>query len=147
MTQQQLDELLWAEDPVKALSQAIKQNGGVYDDIIVQKVDGRYIVREGNSRTVAGQHLAARFPGDRRFGTVPAMIFDTALSDEDIAVLLADMHVTGKIRWDAYEQAKHVWTLFQSYGKTYDWLATHLRLGEFKDRRDLKAYKWTTDYL
>ena len=36
------------------------------------------------------------------------MVFDEELTEDDLAVLLADMHVTGKIRWDAYEQAKHV---------------------------------------
>ena len=36
------------------------------------------------------------------------MVFDASLTDEDLAVLLASEHVAGKIRWDAYEQAKHV---------------------------------------
>ena len=147
VTQDRLDELLWAKDQVKALSQAIKQNGGVYDEIIVQKSDGRYLVREGNSRTVATRHLAAQHAGDSRFATVPAMVFDEVLTDDDLAVLLADMHVTGKIRWDAYEQAKHVWTLHNVHGKTYDWLATHLRLSKSRITQDLKAYKWTSDYL
>lgn len=147
VTQERLDELLWNKDQVKALGQAIKQNGGVYDPIIVQKVDGRYLVREGNSRTVATRHIAAQHPDDSRFQTVPAMVFDETLTDDDIAVLLADMHVTGKIRWDAYEQAKHVATLYNVHGKTYEWLATHLRLSKSKITQYLKAYKWTTDYL
>jgi hypothetical protein len=147
VTQDRLDELLWAKDQVKGLAQAIKQNGGVYDPIIVQKIDGRFVVREGNSRTVATRHIAAQHSGDDRFETVPAMVFDETLTDDDVAVLLADMHVTGKIRWDAYEQAKHVWTLYNVHGKTYDWLATHLRLGKSKITQDLKAYGWTTDYL
>lgn len=147
VTQERLDELLWSKDQVKALGQAVKQNGGVYDPIIVQKSDGRYLVREGNSRTVATRHIAAQHPDDSRFKTVPAMIFDETLTDDDIAVLLADMHVTGKIRWDAYEQAKHVATLYNVHGKTYEWLATHLRLSKSKITQYLKAYKWTTDYL
>ena len=61
--------------------------------------------------------------------------------------MLADMHVTGKIRWDAYEQAKHVHTLYNVHGKTYDWLATHLRLSKSRITQDLKAFGWTTDYL
>jgi hypothetical protein len=147
VTQETLDELLWAKDPVKALSQSIWQNGGVYESLLVQKRDGRYVVREGNSRTVATRHLAEQHPSDSRFATVPAMVFDGELTDEDIAVLLADMHVAGKIRWDAYEQAKHVFDLYERYGKTYDWLATHLRLSKARITQDLKAYKWTTDYL
>jgi hypothetical protein len=145
--QQKLDELLWNKEPIKALAQAIQQNGGVYDPIIVQKINGKYLVKEGNSRTVATRHLSEKNPGDDRFMTVPAMIFDEALTEEDLAVLLADMHVTGKIRWDAYEQAKHVSDLYNGYGKTYDWLSTHLRLSKARISQDLKAYKWTSDYL
>lgn len=147
VTQERLDELLWAKDQVKGLAQSIKQNGGVYDPLIVQKQDGRYLVREGNSRTVATRHVADQHPDDDRFNTVPAMVFDEELADDDLAVLLADMHVTGKIRWDAYEQAKHVSTLYDVHGKTYDWLATHLRLSKSRITQDLKAYRWTTDYL
>jgi hypothetical protein len=147
VSEKDLDELLWGKDQVKALAQSIKQNGGVYDHVILQKKDGRYIVREGNSRTVASRHLAETHPGDSRFNTVPAMIFDETLSEDDLAVLLADMHVTGKIRWDAYEQAKHVWTLHNIHGKPYEWLATHLRMSKSKITQQLKAYKWTTDYL
>jgi hypothetical protein len=147
VTQEKLDELLWAKDQVKALAQSIKQNGGVYDPILVQRVEGRYVVKEGNSRTVASRHLASQFRGDDMFKTVPAMVFDETLTDDDIAVLLADMHVAGKIRWDAYEQAKHVWTLYNVNGKTYDWLATHLRLSKSRITQDLKAYQWTTAFL
>lgn len=79
--------------------------------------------------------------------TMPAMIFDVDLTEEDLAVLLADMHVAGKIRWDAYEQAKHVYDLFHVYGKTYDWLSNHLRLSKSKIVELLYAYRATTEYL
>lgn len=147
LTEEKLDEMLWEKEPVKALAQSILQNGGVLDPIIVQKRDGRHIVREGNSRTVALRHLAAKHPDDERFLRLPAMIFDVELTEEDLAVLLADLHVAGKTRWDAYEQAKHVSDLYNNFGKSYEWLATHLRLSKSKITQDLKAYKATTVYL
>jgi hypothetical protein len=147
VSEQDLDDLLWSKDQVKALAQQIKQNGGVYDPLIVQKLDGRFVVREGNSRTVATRHLAETHSGDYRFTTVPVVLFNEEATEDDVAVLLADMHVTGKIRWDAYEQAKHVWMLHNEYGKPYEWLATHLRMSKSKITQQLKAYKWTTEYL
>jgi hypothetical protein len=48
---------------------------------------------------------------------MPAKIFDEELTEEQLAVLLADMHVASKIRWDAYEQAKNVSDLLHDYGK------------------------------
>jgi hypothetical protein len=147
LAQNRLDELIWEKDAVKALAESIKQNGGVYESIIVQRSGDRFTVREGNCRTVSCRHLLEQFPNDTRFMTMPAMIFDVDLAEEDLAVLLADMHVAGKIRWDAYEQAKHVHDLFTTYGKTYDWLASHLRLSRSKIAELMLAYKATSDYL
>jgi hypothetical protein len=147
VSENDLDALIWEKDPVKALGQSILQNGGVYESIIVQRTGSKYLVREGNCRTVACRHLLDQHPNDGRFKTMPAMIFDVDLTEEDLAVLLADMHVSGKIRWDAYEQAKHVSDLFNIYGKTYEWLSNHLRLSKGKIRELLDAYQATTEYL
>jgi hypothetical protein len=143
----ELDDLIWEKDQVKYLAESIFQNGGVYEDIIVQRQDEKYLVREGNCRKVACSHLLDRYPGDARFATIPARVFDGDLSEEDLAVLLADMHVASKIKWDAYEQAKHVHDLLQIYGKTYDWLSNHLRLSKSKVRELVSAYKATRNFL
>ena len=147
LSQTELVELLWTKDTVKALANAIFQNGGVYEPLILHRDGDRLIAREGNCRTVACRHLCEQYPDDTRFAIVPAMVFAGSLSDEDLAVLLASMHVAGKIRWDAYEQAKHVSDLVQKYSKTYDWLSNHLRLGKSKIVELLTAYKATTEYL
>jgi hypothetical protein len=147
VSEAELDTLIWEKDAVKALGQSIRQNGGVYEAIIVQRKGDDFIVKEGNCRTVACRHLTQQFPNDPNFMSMPAMIFDVDLSDEDIAVLLADMHVASKIPWDAYEQAKQVFDLFHLYGKTYDWLSNHLRMGKSKIRELLSAYQATKDYL
>jgi len=147
ITQEQLDELLWGKDQVKALAQSILQNGGVREPIIVQKVGDATVVREGNCRTVACRHLSEQYPGDDRFGFIPAQVYEDVLSEEDLAVILADMHVGKKISWDAYEQAKVIHDLSTIHGKTYDWLSNHLRLSKGKISENLKAYKAATDYL
>jgi hypothetical protein len=147
VSEQDLDELIWAKDAVKALGQSILQNGGVYEAVIVQRKDQKFLVREGNCRTVACRRLIDQHPNDSRFRIMPAMVFDVDLTEEDLAILLADMHVSGKIRWDAYEQAKHVSDLFNVYGKTYEWLSNHLRLSKGKIKELLDAYQATTEYL
>lgn len=149
ITQDELDRLIWEKDTVKALASSVFQNGGVYEAIIVQRSrDGnKYRVREGNCRTVASRHLQEQYQNDTRFMTMPAMVFDVDLSEEDLAVLLADMHVAGKIKWDAFEQAKHVHDLHTIYGKTYDWLSDHLRLSKSKITELLSAYRATKEFL
>jgi len=149
-TQSQLDAMIWEKDQVKALSQSIFQNGGVREPIIVQPKKGdpeRYIVREGNCRLVCNHHLADQYPGDERFSFILAHIYEHHLTEEDLAVLLADLHVAKKISWDAYEQAKYIHDLNTVYGKPYDWLSNHLRLSKSKISENLAAYKATTDYL
>lgn len=139
--------MIWAKDQVKALAQSIFQNGGVREPIIVQPLEGnRYRVREGNCRTVCNRHLAEQHPGDERFAYLPAFVFQD-LSEEDIAVILADYHVARKIGWDAYEQAKMIHDLSHVYGKPYDWISNHLRISKTKITEALAAYNATTDYL
>jgi hypothetical protein len=147
ISQEQLDELLWGKDQVKALAQSIFQNGGVREPIIVQKLNGSHVVREGNCRTVAMRHLLEQHPDDSRFAYIPAHVYEEALSEEDLAVILADMHVASKIKWDAYEQAKVIHDLSTIHGKTYDWLSNHLRLSKGKISENLRAYEAATDYL
>ncbi|MGH2448342.1 MAG: hypothetical protein ACRDFS_07040, partial [Chloroflexota bacterium] len=150
ITQAQLDAMIWDKDQVKALAQSIFQNGGVREPIIVQPVKGHsdcYVVREGNCRKVCNSHLGEQYPGDERFAFIPAHIYEHQLTEEDLAILLADLHVAKKISWDAYEQAKYIHDLYVVYGKPYDWLSSHLRLSKSKISENLAAYKATTDYL
>lgn len=146
-TEEELEDLIWQKDAVKGLAQSIQQNGGVYEAIIVQRKGDKYLVREGNCRTVSARRLLGQYPNDSRFLTIPAMIFESDLTEEDLAVLLADMHVSGKIRWDAYEQAKHIADLYNVYGKTYDWLGNHLRLSKTKINEMLLAYDAMREFL
>jgi hypothetical protein len=145
--QGKLEELLWEKNQVKALAMAIEQNGGVAQPILIQKMNGQLVVREGNSRTVACRRLTKANPSDDRFRTVPAMIFDEELTQDDLAVYLADEHVAMKNKWGGYEQAKHTFVLYEQFGKSYEWLATHLRLSKSRITQDLKAYKWTEEFL
>jgi len=147
VTDQQLHDLIWEKDRVKALAEAVFQNGGVREHLLVQRVNGKYLVREGNCREVAARHLQVQYPGDDRFSKVPAWIFDDGLREEDIAVILADMHVAGKLQWPVYEQAKHVWDLHEKYQKPYDWLAIHLRLSKSKISQLLDAYRAMEEFL
>jgi hypothetical protein len=147
MNEAQVEEVLWEKDKVKALYNSIEQNGGVREDLVLERrSEGGYLVREGNCRTVAERKLVLQYPGDQRFETMPAMVFDE-ITEEDLAVLLADMHVAGKIQWDAFEQAKHVFDLYTVYGKTYEWLSNHLRLSKSKITEYLAAYQATQEYL
>jgi len=75
------------------------------------------------------------------------MVFDVDLTEEDLAVLLASLHVGGKIRHDAYEQAKQIFDLHNQYAKHYDWLSNHLMMSKSKIKQQLDAYEATQVFL
>jgi hypothetical protein len=145
---EKLDELLWSRDSVKRLYAAIKQDGGVSEPLFLRALpDGKYLVLEGNQRTVATRHLRTKEPNNHRFSTVPAWVFGSDLTDSETASLLAELHVAGKDEWPPYEQAKHIFDFSDVYGKSQDWIATKLRLSKSQVGQKMLAYQALNEYI
>lgn len=139
-----LHKMLWDIDQVKALYQSIYQNGGLLEDPVVRE-DG--LVIEGNCRTVALRELKKKYPDDDRFTKVFVRVLPSDVTEEQISLLLGELHIAGKIEWRAYDQAEYVWKMNKVYGKTYDFLATHLRFSRAKLAQKIAAYEETKAYL
>lgn len=140
---QKLHDLLWSNNSVKELAKSIHQNGGLIVPIVVTK-DGTVV--EGNCRTVSYRELGKMYPNDPLWRKIPAQVLP-AVSRQQIDIMLAELHVAGKIPWDAYEQARTVASLHHTHGMTYDWLSAHLRMPRNKLAQLLFAYDLTSDYL
>ena len=123
-TDADLHTLIWEMDPVKDLYNSIYQNGGLIVEPIVQR-DG--LVVEGNCRTVCLRELAKRYPDDPRWREVYVQKLPAEVTDEQLTMLIGELHIAGKIEWRAFEQAEYVWKMNSLYGKTYDFLAAHLK--------------------
>jgi hypothetical protein len=143
-TDAQIHDLLWGLDPVKDLYQSVWQNGGLIEDPIVRETGS---VVEGNCRTVVLRELHKKFPGDEHFANLYVQILPPNATDEQIAALLGELHIAGKIEWGAYEQAEYVWRMHKEFGKTYDFLASHLRWSRSKIAQKIAAYEETKFYL
>ncbi len=143
-TDAELHELLWAMDPVKDLYQSVFQNGGLIQDPIV-KEDG--LVVEGNCRTVVLRELHKKFPKDERFGSLYVQVLPSDFSEEQLVTLLGELHIAGKIEWRAYEQAEYVYKMSKQFGKSYDFLSSHLRWPRSKIAQKIAAYEETSVYL
>lgn len=143
-TDNELHELLWSLDPVKDLYQSIYQNGGLIQDPIV-KGDG--LVVEGNCRTVCLREINKKQPKDDRFQNVYVQILPPDFSEEQLFTLLGELHIAGKIEWRAYEQAEYVWRMSKQFGRSYDYLASHLRWSRSKIAQKIAAYEETKNYL
>jgi hypothetical protein len=143
-TDEEIHQLLWELDPVKDLYQSVLQNGGLIEDPFV-KNDG--LVIEGNSRTVVMRELHKKLPSDQRFATLYVRILPPGATEEQVTTLLGELHIAGRIEWKAFEQAEYVWKMSKQFGKTYDFLAAHLRMSRSKISQKIAAYEQTKIYL
>lgn len=139
-----LQTLLWEMDPVKDLYNSIYQNGGLISDLIVRR-DG--LVVEGNCRTVCLRELNKRYPADPRWQQIYVQKLPESASDEQLTMLIGELHIAGKIEWRAFEQAEYVWKMNALFGKTYDFLASHLRWSRSKVMQKIAAYEETKAYM
>ena len=129
---------------MKALYQSVYQNGGLLEDPVV-RVDGTVV--EGNCRTVVLRQLTQKYSDDARFAKVFVRVLPADVTEEQISLLLGELHIAGKIEWRAYDQAEYVWRMNKLFGKTYDFLSTHLRWSRTKLAQKIGAYEETKAYL
>ncbi|MCY3019596.1 MAG: hypothetical protein NTW87_11280 [Planctomycetota bacterium] len=103
--QEDILEALAKMDHVKQLVQAIKQNGGLTDPLLVRGADN--VVLEGNSRLAAYRLLARNQPV--QWGIVKCDVVTAEISDVEVKTLLTHYHIVGRKSWDPYEQAGMFW--------------------------------------
>lgn len=139
-----LHKIIWELDSVKALYQSVYQNGGLLEDPVVRP-DGTVV--EGNCRTVVMRQIRQKYPDDERFKAVYVRVLPPNVTEEQISLLLGELHIAGKIEWSAFDQAEYVWKMNKMFGKTYDFLATHLRWSRSKLFQKIAAYEETKAYL
>lgn len=143
-TDQELHKMLWEIDQVKDLYQSIFQNGGLIEDPIVYD---NGVVVEGNCRTVCLRELCRKFPKDDRFKHVYVRVLPADVTEEQLMLLLGELHVAGKIAWRAFDQAEYVWKMNKVFGKNYDYLASHLRWSRSKLAQKIAAYEESRNYI
>lgn len=143
-TDQELHKILWDMDQVKDLFQSIFQNGGLIEDPIINE---KGIVVEGNCRTICLRELQKKYPADNRWKQVYVRVLPANVSEEQLMILLGELHVAGKIPWRAFDQAEYVWKMNKVFGKNYDYLASHLRWSRSKLSQKIAAYEETKAYI
>jgi hypothetical protein len=138
-------DLLLEEAPVKALRNDIRSNGGLRERIILRKSGRRYTVVEGNCRTACYQSLRQSDPENKLWHKIPARILPDEVGERKIATLLADMHVAGKIKWDAHEKAGQVYRMINELHMTYEEVASCMRVSKSTVARYNNAYSFMVD--
>ena len=90
-----------------SLRQSIQTNRGVIHPIIVnKKKKNKYVVIEGNTRTLIYKEFnAKKITGDWR--NIPAMVYEN-MSPEMIDSIRLQAHLVGTREWDPYSKAKYL---------------------------------------
>lgn len=143
-TDKELHEMLWDIDPVKDLYQSIFNNGGLLEDPVIYQ---NGIVVEGNCRVVCLRELCKKYPEDKRFPQVYVRILPKGVTEEQLMLLLGELHIAGKIEWRAFDQAEYVWKMNKIFGRNYDYLASHLRWSRTKLTQKIAAYEESKAYI
>jgi hypothetical protein len=141
-----LDTVIETMPEVRALKRDIERNGGLRERIIVQQNQkGKWKTIEGNCRTVCYRSLHKKAPSDPRWKTIPARILPIDIDERDVAILLSDFHIAGKIDWKAHEKAGQIYHMNNNLGISHDDIATYLRASKSTVNRFHQAYKFMVE--
>lgn len=152
MTDSEIEEFIWNEPDTKILFKQITSSGGLSES---PYITSDLLVKEGNRRVVclrkANQlqregKLDTKLSPDA-FEKVTVNMFDEKLSDQEMDVLLARWHVTGKKEWDALNQANHIWTMYNERGMTYERIRDLIGMSKGQVIQKCKSYEYTIDYM
>lgn len=97
----EMDDVILAMQEVKNLKRDIKMTGGLRERIYVQKVGKRYVVREGNCRTVCYRALHKEDPKNPAWKKIPASVLPADITAREVAILLSDFISTDDSRHGA----------------------------------------------
>ncbi len=142
-----IDDVILEMSEVKALRRDIEKTGGLRERIIV-KPNGRpnrWKVVEGNCRTVCYRSLGKKYPKSPNWKKIPARILPDDTDPRDIAILLTDYHVSGKIKWGAHEKAGQIHHMYMTLGMSLEDIAIHMRSSKSTILRFKDAYQFMFD--
>ena len=153
LTEEQMEEYIFDEEDGRRLYNQLKQDGQLFEEVWLQKVGDRYIVKEGNRRVVASRKFLRDVQDGKitnvdesSFDYLPAKIFRSDLSAKDIDIFLGSVHIVGKKDWNATNKGKHIYKLIHQYDETPESVADQLGMTVSKVNKAYRAYKLTDQF-
>jgi len=154
-TDKEIEKLIWDEQDTKDLLKAILASGGLSERPVVKRdKEGFYVVKEGNRRIVCCRKARAMvqsgevedFPKDA-FDMVECEVLPDSITEEEIAIYLARVHVSGKKEWDAINQAEHIHRLYDHHALSYDRIRELVGMGKAKIIQKHNAYTAMVEFM
>ena len=110
--QEEIFQILKNESNVRDLIQRIEHQGSVLEPLLVKR--GTYEVLEGNSRLAACKILIEKYEKKTKADILmeithlPCELIPEDTEDDIIFAWLGELHLKGKLDWDAYEKASYI---------------------------------------
>jgi len=140
VTEENIEQELWALESVKELYQDIRQNEGLIDEIFVKS----NMVLEGNSRLCAYRTLYRKAANDdekAKWSNIRARIMPDDTSDEVIFTILGTWHIKGKTEWRTFEKAAYIFRMYNDYKKDIKQISIMVKHPEGEIRNMIETYK------
>ena len=150
LTQEQIEEeILQNDDDIPLLTKSI-QKDGVKDPVwVVKRADGKYVVIEGNRRTVILKRLlkeGTRPLGGVRFDKVQAHVMPADTPEVELVLQKARLQ-GGKKAWGAFNEAALTYQLQQPpYLMPVEDIAVDLKIPISKVKERIENYKAFVEY-
>src|SRR5437870_6889849 len=128
----EIEDWLWREEGTKSLFNEIKHSGGLSEKPII---DSTLTVIEGNRRIVClrrlnDQAINGELPGlpEDAFATVQCFMIPADTHPNDIDLLVARVHVSGKKEWSPLSQAEQIFDMVNKHSMPRAEVASALSL-------------------
>lgn len=152
LNEKQMEDWLFEEEDVKLLIKQIVRDKKIQQPIyVIKDNDGKYIVKEGNRRTVALRRIDYDIKSGKitefdtnHFAVVPVFILNG--TEHQIKVFLGQIHVSGHKDWDAVNKASVIYDLIENYADSIESVAEELGMTKGKVANYYEAFKATEKY-
>jgi hypothetical protein len=147
-----MEEYLYDEEDVKLLIRQIIHDKKVQQPIyVIEDSDVKYIVKEGNRRTVALRRIDYDIKAGKikefeknHFEVVPVFVLHG--TKHEIDVFVAQDHVSGKNQWAALNKASVVYDFIENHSESIEEVAVELGMTKSKISNLYEAFKATEKY-
>jgi hypothetical protein len=140
-----LADLLFEENDTRLLKEDIRVNGQLDAVYLRQDLDGHYTAIEGNRRVACMHALHELYPDDPRFAVLNAKVLPPNTPEAKQALLMAQYHVAGKLKWSAHEKAGHIYHMYKVLKVTDEQLKATLHMGMPAIKQAIEAYEMLTE--
>ena len=148
-TQQELEEEIERDEGITTLVKAIKKSG-VKDPIWVKgKEGGKYLVLEGNRRTVILRNLLKENvlpPAGVAYDKVIANVIDPSTTPQEMLLQKARLQA-GKKVWGAFNEAAVTYILRKEYLLETEDIGTELQISMAEVKKRIKNYQLFNAYV